>query len=61
MVSVDRDHHGWALEAFESGDRAVEVFFGRPRLLPVGAAVGVASLGVDRLATLGDEWSDAFE
>ena len=56
VESVDSDHHGWALEALESGDGAIEDVVGGPQVLPVGVAVGVAvgaSVGVVVGAVLG--------
>ena len=47
VEAVDGDDHGWALEPFEAGHGAVEDVVGGPQVLPVGIAVGVASLGVD--------------
>ena len=55
VESVHGDDYGGALEAFETGDRAVEDVVGGPQVLPVSVAVGVASLGVDGVATLGGQ------
>ena len=60
VESIDGDHDGWALEAFEAGDGAVEDVVGGPQVLPVGVAVGVAAFGVDGVAAFGGQQGHVF-
>lgn len=60
MKAIDGDDDGRALEAFEAGDGAVEDVVGGPQVLPVGVAVGVASLCVDGVPTFGCQESNVF-